>query len=314
MVISASRDHSLAGPFHVSGLSPVRLVHPTGESHVNQPNGAFLRGYTAGGPRCHECRQADGQAAMPRQADTATLGSLDRNASIAVRHFLQRVRGLPGQEIVVSRQRKPPLRFGRHRRWLATPDPWVFLGNSGEFDFRVIQAQVIFSAKDFSSSDPPAITERRVWISMSEDPIVAIDIRYGQRYEHLKPISYSRHSETIGPVGNRLSVREGSSAQMRSCELTYRQLCRSTLEIGGRGRGFLKPKMKLRQQALGYIKHSTPTRQQLSALARKFADVFGLGGLGGGLVESLGEVVEIGAGELPLEWLGDLLVAAAERE
>jgi hypothetical protein len=209
MVISASRDHSLAGPFHVSGLSPVRLVHPTGESHVNQPNGAFLRGYTAGGPRCHECRQADGQAAMPRQADTATLGSLDRNASIAVRHFLQRVRGLPGQEIVVSRQRKPPLRFGRHRRWLATPDPWVFLGNSGEFDFRVIQAQVIFSAKDFSSSDPPAITERRVWISMSEDPIVAIDIRYGQRYEHLKPISYSRHSETIGPVGNRLSVREG---------------------------------------------------------------------------------------------------------
>jgi hypothetical protein len=54
--------------------------------------------------------------------------------------------------------------------------------------------------------------------------------------------------------------------------------------------------------------------QRLSAVARKFADVFGLGGLGGGLVESLGEAVEISAGELPLERLGDLLVAATERE
>jgi hypothetical protein len=32
------------------------------------------------------------------------------------------------------------------------------------------------------------------------------------------------------------------------------------------------------------------------------------------LVESLGEAVEVGAGELPLERGGDLFVAAAERE
>ncbi len=38
------------------------------------------------------------------------------------------------------------------------------------------------------------------------------------------------------------------------------------------------------------------------------------GGLGGGSVELLREAVEVGAGELPLEWGGDLLVAAAERE
>ena len=38
------------------------------------------------------------------------------------------------------------------------------------------------------------------------------------------------------------------------------------------------------------------------------------GGLGGGWVESLGEAVEVGAGELPLERLGDLFIAAAERE
>jgi len=43
-------------------------------------------------------------------------------------------------------------------------------------------------------------------------------------------------------------------------------------------------------------------------VARKFADVFGLGGLRGGLVELLGDAVEVGAGELPLERLGDLLV------
>jgi hypothetical protein len=54
--------------------------------------------------------------------------------------------------------------------------------------------------------------------------------------------------------------------------------------------------------------------RSLSALARKFADVFVLGGLGGGPVELLGEAVEVGAGELPLERLGDLFVAAAERE
>jgi hypothetical protein len=39
-----------------------------------------------------------------------------------------------------------------------------------------------------------------------------------------------------------------------------------------------------------------------------------LGGLGGGLVESLGELVEVLAGEFPLEGGGDLLVAAAEGE
>ena len=54
--------------------------------------------------------------------------------------------------------------------------------------------------------------------------------------------------------------------------------------------------------------------QDLSAVARKFADVFESGGLGGGPVELLGEAVEVGAGELPLKRLGDLLVAAAERE
>ena len=57
-----------------------------------------------------------------------------------------------------------------------------------------------------------------------------------------------------------------------------------------------------------------PCDARLSALARKFADVFGLGGLRGGSVESLGEAVEVGAGEPPFEWLRDLLVAAAERE
>jgi hypothetical protein len=36
--------------------------------------------------------------------------------------------------------------------------------------------------------------------------------------------------------------------------------------------------------------------------------------LGGGSVESLGDAVEVGAGELPLERLGDLLIAASERE
>ena len=54
--------------------------------------------------------------------------------------------------------------------------------------------------------------------------------------------------------------------------------------------------------------------QSLSALARKFADVFVLGGFGGSLVDSLGETVEVGARELPLERGGDLLVAAAEGE
>ena len=38
------------------------------------------------------------------------------------------------------------------------------------------------------------------------------------------------------------------------------------------------------------------------------------GGLGDGLVESVGDAVEVGAGELPLERGGDLFVAAAERE
>ena len=36
--------------------------------------------------------------------------------------------------------------------------------------------------------------------------------------------------------------------------------------------------------------------------------------MGDGLVESLGQAVEVRAGELPLERGGDLLVAAAERE
>ena len=53
---------------------------------------------------------------------------------------------------------------------------------------------------------------------------------------------------------------------------------------------------------------------ELSALAHKFAHVFGSGGFGGGADELLGETVEVGAGELPLERLGDLLVAATERE
>ena len=56
------------------------------------------------------------------------------------------------------------------------------------------------------------------------------------------------------------------------------------------------------------------TSALLSALARKFADVFGSGGLGGGSVELVSEAVKAGAGELPLERRGDLLVAAAERE
>ena len=38
------------------------------------------------------------------------------------------------------------------------------------------------------------------------------------------------------------------------------------------------------------------------------------GGLSGGLVEAVLDAVEVGGGELPLEWGGDLLVAAAERE
>jgi hypothetical protein len=38
------------------------------------------------------------------------------------------------------------------------------------------------------------------------------------------------------------------------------------------------------------------------------------GGSGVGSVESLREAVEVGAGELPLEWGGDLLAAAAEGE
>jgi hypothetical protein len=36
--------------------------------------------------------------------------------------------------------------------------------------------------------------------------------------------------------------------------------------------------------------------------------------LGGWWVELVGEAVEVGAGEFPLEWGGDLLVAAAEGE
>lgn len=42
--------------------------------------------------------------------------------------------------------------------------------------------------------------------------------------------------------------------------------------------------------------------------------ICGSGCLGGGLIELVGEAVEVGAGELPLEWGGDLLVAASERE
>jgi hypothetical protein len=38
------------------------------------------------------------------------------------------------------------------------------------------------------------------------------------------------------------------------------------------------------------------------------------GGLGGGQFESVGDAVEVLAGELPLERGGDLLVAASERE
>ncbi len=42
--------------------------------------------------------------------------------------------------------------------------------------------------------------------------------------------------------------------------------------------------------------------------------ICGSGGLEGRLVESLGDAVEVLAGELPLKWGGDLLVAASERE
>jgi hypothetical protein len=51
----------------VTGLRhPVRLTHPQGESFMDQPDGLWLRAYTAGNPRCDPCRAADGSAADDR--------------------------------------------------------------------------------------------------------------------------------------------------------------------------------------------------------------------------------------------------------
>ena len=62
------------------------------------------------------------------------------------------------------------------------------------------------------------------------------------------------------------------------------------------------------------MRRAQQRQQELSALAQKFADVSGSGGLGGGSLELVGEAVEVGAGELPFERLGDVLVASTELE
>jgi len=63
MVLDAQRDRSGVGIFLVSGMSPVGLVHPTGESFVNHPDGPFLQAFCAGPARCHACREQDGHRA-----------------------------------------------------------------------------------------------------------------------------------------------------------------------------------------------------------------------------------------------------------
>jgi len=64
MVISASiADSSLGIAITGSLNTAVRLVHPHGDSFVNQREGTFLDGYIGGSPRCHGCRLSDGHAA-----------------------------------------------------------------------------------------------------------------------------------------------------------------------------------------------------------------------------------------------------------
>lgn len=69
MVVSASiADSSLGIAITGSLNTAVRLIHPHGESFVNQREGPFLDGYIGGSPRCHECRLHGGRAAERARA------------------------------------------------------------------------------------------------------------------------------------------------------------------------------------------------------------------------------------------------------
>jgi hypothetical protein len=85
MVLEVSAAGSLAIAL-VDGLDPVRLVHPVGDSFVNQPGGTFLDAYAAGSPRCDACRRADGhgaEAEQRRQVTERRAAAASANASLA---------------------------------------------------------------------------------------------------------------------------------------------------------------------------------------------------------------------------------------
>jgi hypothetical protein len=83
MVISASiADSSLGIAITGSLNTAVRLVHPHGDSFVNQREGSFLDGYIGGSPRCHECRLNDGHAAEKARVEQVQQAATVRRDAV----------------------------------------------------------------------------------------------------------------------------------------------------------------------------------------------------------------------------------------
>jgi hypothetical protein len=103
MIIDVSRAAPQAAVL-VSGLDPVVLTHPTGQSFVNQPDGPFYRGFASGRARCQGCRNRDGHAALQPEFDADALAAYDRAATELVDAFLATVADVKPREITIGRR------------------------------------------------------------------------------------------------------------------------------------------------------------------------------------------------------------------
>jgi hypothetical protein len=103
MIIEVSRASPQAAVV-VSGLDPVMLTHPVGQSFVNQPDGAFYRGFASGSARCQGCRQRDGEAALQPKFDADALAAYDRAATELVDAFLANLADVKASDITVGRR------------------------------------------------------------------------------------------------------------------------------------------------------------------------------------------------------------------